>query len=135
MENGRLKRKLPSFALALSSFFSFTSSPSSSSYSSHYTPHTLHTIQPGYKSRMESKLTEVSPSPGLTNLSPEKLQPLEAALTLILAMPIARDTYAQIINGTNGRDHPSPSNEAIQQYEEIRKGFTVRALKIDTKVL
>lgn len=84
---------------------------------------------------MESKLTEVSPCLGLTNLSAEKLQPLEVALTSILAMPIARDTYAQMIDGTSVRDHPSPSNEAIQQYEEIRKGFAVRALKIDTKVL
>ncbi|CAF9930845.1 MAG: hypothetical protein ALECFALPRED_004741 [Alectoria fallacina] len=84
---------------------------------------------------MESKLTEVSPCLGLTNLSAEKLQPLEVALTSILAMPIARDTYAQMIDGTSVRDHPSPSNEAIQQYEEIRKGFAVRALKIDTKLI
>ena len=35
----------------------------------------------------------------LTNIDPEKLQDLETVLTTILALPIARDTLAQVIEG------------------------------------
>ena len=83
---------------------------------------------------MESNVTEVATWPDISNLSAEKLQQLETILTSILAMPITRDTYAQIIDGSVVRDNSKTSHEAIQQYEEIRKSFTVRALKIDTQV-
>ena len=83
---------------------------------------------------METNVTEVSTWPGISNLSAEKLQQLETILTSILAMPIARDTYAQIIDGSVVHGHSKLSDEAIQRYEEIRKGFTARALKIDNQV-
>lgn len=67
-------------------------------------------------------------------LSAEKLKQPETVLTSVLAMPIARNTYAQIIDRSVVRDHSKISDDAIQQYEEIRKGFTARALKIDTQV-
>ena len=83
---------------------------------------------------MESNVTDVSTWPGTSNLNAEKLEQLETILTSILAMPIARETYAQIIDGSVVRDNSKTSDEAIQKYEEIRKGFTVQALKIDTQV-
>ncbi len=83
---------------------------------------------------MESNVTEVFAWTGISNLSAEKLKQLETVLTSILAMPIARDTYAQIIDGSVVRDHSKISDKAIQRYEEIRKGFTPRALNIDTQV-
>ncbi len=89
----------------------------------------------------------------LAGLDPEKLQRLESTLAIILALPIARDTYAQLIDGrrtwqsyvdpnTSGfrnevmivSDHPTPSEEALQLYEEIRTNFTAQELKIDIKV-
>lgn len=99
----------------------------------HHTSHITHYFTSN-KSKMESNVTEVSTWPGISNLSAEKLQQLETVLTSILTMPIARNTYAQIIDGSVVRDHSKISDEAIQQYEEIRKGFTARALKIDTQV-
>ena len=83
---------------------------------------------------METNVTEVSTWPDISNLSAEKLQQLETIMASILAMPVARDTYAQIIDGSVVHDHSKISDEAIKQYEEIRKGFTARALKIDTQV-
>ncbi len=83
---------------------------------------------------METNVTEVSTWPDISTLGAEKLQQLETIMTSILAMPIARDTYAQIIDGSVVHDHSKISDKAIQQYEEIRKGFTARALKIDTQV-
>lgn len=90
----------------------------------------------------------------LSNLSVEKLQDLERVLKPILALPIARDTYAQIIDGTPTRtpysddikanksplsetiivsDNSKPSDRAMQLYEEIRTTFAPQGLKIDLK--
>ena len=90
-----------------------------------------------------------------TNLSVEKLQELETVLESILALPLARDTYAQIIDGspirtpysddikTHGSlmretiivgDKTKPSNDALQEYEKIRRGFAPPMLRIDLKV-
>lgn len=91
----------------------------------------------------------------LINLSAEKLQELETVLTSILALPVARETYAQIIDGKPTRtpysedikahrsglletiivnDNSKPSDGAMQQYEEIRRTFMPQGLKIDLKV-
>ncbi|CAF9935560.1 MAG: hypothetical protein ALECFALPRED_006476 [Alectoria fallacina] len=90
----------------------------------------------------------------LSNLSPEKLQELETVLTSILALPVARETYAQIIDGTPTRtpysndikafrshlmetiivsDNSKPSDRAMQQYEEIRTAFAPQGLKMELK--
>ncbi len=102
---------------------------------------------------MESQCTEMPTFVELAGLDPEKLQRLENTLAVILALPIARDTYVQLIDGrrtwqsyvdsnTYGfrnevmivSDHPDPSEEALQLYEEIRTNFTAQDLKIDVKV-
>lgn len=102
---------------------------------------------------MESPVNRVSGFVDLADLSAEKLQQLETVLKSILALPIAQDTYAQIIDGnptwqsyaepnakrfpletTIVSDHPTPSPGAIQRYEEFRKDFTAAALKTDTQV-
>ena len=88
----------------------------------------------------------------LSNLSAEKLQELEKLLELILALPIARDTYAQIIDGTPTRtpysddikarrsplnetiivsDNSKPTDRALQLYQEIRTTFAPQGLKVD----
>lgn len=46
---------------------------------------------------MGSNVNKVSTFTDLANLEAKKLQQLETVLTSILALPIARDTYAQII--------------------------------------
>lgn len=82
----------------------------------------------------------------LTNLSPEKLQELETVLNSILALPVARETYFQIIHGTPSRmrshlretivvnDSLKSSEKAIQLFEEIRTKFALQNLKIDMKL-
>lgn len=82
----------------------------------------------------------------LTNLSPEKLQELETVLNSILALPVARETYSQIIHGTPSRmrshlretivvnDSLKSSEKAIHLFEEIRTKFALQNLKIDMKV-
>lgn len=91
----------------------------------------------------------------LTNVSVEKLEELEKILGVILALPITRNTFAQIIEGTPTRtpfsdeikqsestfrhtviaNHDAePSDEAVQDFEEIRSAFTARNLIIDLKV-
>ena len=91
----------------------------------------------------------------LTNVDPQKLQDLETVLTAILALPIARDTFAQIIEGTPTRtpysdeikksndpyiktiitsDKVKPSLEAVQIFEEIKAGFAPQDLIMDLKV-
>ena len=90
-----------------------------------------------------------------TNLSVEKLQELETILKSVLALPLARDTYAQIIDGSPIRtpfsddikasksswrktfivgDKSKPSDHALQEYEKIREGFAPEVLRIDLKV-
>ena len=91
----------------------------------------------------------------LTNLSAEKLQELNTVLASILALPLARDTYAQIIDGKpirtpyseenkisqsgSGKSNSisgnsKPTDRAIQEYEKISKAFTSENLLIDLNV-
>ena len=97
-------------------------------------------------------MSESSGLSDLIHLSAEKLRQLEIVLESILALPIAQDTYAQIIDGecvrqslpdgsTQGSstetaivsDRPKPTSWAIQQYREFMKDF-VDTLKINTEV-
>lgn len=104
---------------------------------------------------MTSNPDELPTFGDLTNVSAEKLQELETLLTAILASPIAKATYAQIIDGTPLRtpysdeikaaesglrktisvgDRKTPSNHALQEYEKIRTIFAPQDLKLDLKV-
>ncbi|KAF6230551.1 hypothetical protein HO133_004895 [Letharia lupina] len=102
---------------------------------------------------MFSQVTETPRFAELANLSIDRLKQLETTLASILASPNAQDTYAQIIDGratwqshvdpnTRGfpnetiivSDHPTPSDGAMQLYEEIRTVFTPQALKIDVQL-
>ena len=83
---------------------------------------------------MESSVDHKSRFARLTDLSAEKLQQLETILKSILATPLAQKTFAQIIDGNPTDSQSDPSNEAIQQYKQIRESFTVQALKVDTHV-
>ena len=104
---------------------------------------------------MES-LANQNPTFGhLSNLSVEKLQELDKILTSILALPIARNTYAQIIDGIPTRtphsddikahrshlietiivsDNAKPSDKAIREYEKTRTDFELHVLRIDLMV-
>lgn len=91
----------------------------------------------------------------LTNVSVEKLQKLKTVFRHILALSIARDTYAQIIDGTPTRtpfsdeikesrstfyqtiidsDNTKPTDKVTQKYEGIRSKITPQDLVIDLKV-
>lgn len=86
----------------------------------------------------------------LSNLSPTKLEELETVLASILALPVARQTYAQIIDGKSTRnlasldfialrspivnDGSKPSDRAVQLYEDFRVTFVPQGLKIDLQV-
>ena len=91
----------------------------------------------------------------LTNVDPQKLQDLETVLTAILSLPIARDTFAQIIEGRPTRtpysdeiketkgpsiktiiisDNVKPSHEAVQRFEGIKAAFAPEELIMDLKV-
>lgn len=102
---------------------------------------------------MNSQSHETYTSAHLANLSPEKLQPLEIVLALILASSNAQDIYAQLIDGKPTwqsypdpnfdrfpdevmivSDHPCPSDEAIQLYEEVRTTISTSELMVDIKV-
>ena len=104
--------------------------------------------------KVQSNPGEMPDIGDLSNLSAEKLQELETLLKSILALPIARDTYAQIIDGTPTRtpysddikafrsplrktiivnDNSEPSGRAMQLYEETRTTFAPQGLKIDLK--
>lgn len=48
---------------------------------------------------MELKINQAPGFLDLFHLSAEKLRQLDAVLKAVLALPIAQDTYAQIING------------------------------------
>ncbi len=106
-------------------------------------------------------MQEIESNPGemfrlgdLSNLSAEKLQELETLLKSILALPVARDTYAQLIDGAPTRtpysddikavasplsetiiinDNSEPSNRAMQLYQEMKATFAPQGLKIDLK--
>ena len=91
----------------------------------------------------------------LTNVDPKKLQDLETFLTTILALPTARDTFAQIIGGRPTRtpysveikkskdpsrktiingNNVKPSREAVQRFDEIKAAFSPQDLIIDLQV-
>ena len=82
---------------------------------------------------MESTTNKILDSANLSLLSTEKLQELDRVLRAILALPIAQDTYAQIIYGKRTWES-NPSPEAREQYDEFRKAFVTQALKLDTQV-
>ena len=132
----------PSFFFSLFFFFFFI--PNVLPY--------VHFLRITYNTDMGSNVSEVPGLSGLIHLSAEKLRQLEIVLESILALPVAQDTYAQIIDGERIRqplldgstqgsstetaivnDRPKPSNWAIQQYKEFMKGF-VDTLKINTEV-
>ena len=92
---------------------------------------------------MESYVNNMPTFGDLTNVSVEKLQELNAVLAKILALPIARDTYAQIIDGKptctpysdrNKASQSQPTDQAVQEYEKIRKAFAPENLRIDLEV-
>ena len=104
---------------------------------------------------MESYANEMPNFGDLTNVSVEKLEELNAVLATILALPVARDTYAQIIDGKPTRTPYSednkasqsgtgnirsvsgrskPTDRALQEYEKIRKAFAPQNLLVDLKV-
>ena len=97
---------------------------------------------------MESHAKEMPTFGDLTNVSIEKLQDLDTILATILALPIARETFTQIIDGKPTRtfhsqedqpshdinDHAKPSDRATQEYETIKKTFASQDLIIDLKV-
>ncbi len=104
---------------------------------------------------MNANANDISRFGDLTNLSAGKLQELETILTPILASPVARETFAQIIDGMPIRtpysdgikasrshlrktvivgDKTKPSDLALQQYDEVRKAFSApQQLRIDSK--
>lgn len=104
---------------------------------------------------MESIASDMPSFGDLTNVDPEKLRDLETVLTTILALPIARDTLAQVIEGRPTRtpysdeirnstlpfhktiivsDNLKPSHKALQKFEEIKQAFAPQDLIIDLKV-
>lgn len=102
---------------------------------------------------MASNSADLSGFGDLTNVSAERLQDLEILLRAILALPIAKSTYAQIIDGTPARtpfsdeyrtsvcystiidsDEAKPSDEAMQEYEKVKTTFAPQDLIIDLKV-
>ena len=103
---------------------------------------------------MESSNNKMPTFGDLTNLNVEKLQELNTVLTIILALPVARDAYAQIIDGKPTRTPYSeaalrqsktgrinsisglskPPDQAFQMYEKVRKAFAPQDLLIDLKV-
>ena len=94
-----------------------------------------------HKDSMEMNANEATELTSLDHLNAAKLQELDAILKLILALPITRATYAQIIDGklqnrtaaVSGQLNPSP--KATKQYEDFREVFTANALKLDTQVI
>lgn len=91
----------------------------------------------------------------LSNLDVNKLQELDTVLGSILALPVAQKAFSQIIAGKPtrspfsddiktrscymhetfiDRDGAKSSDQAVRQYEHIRKAFTSQGLKIDLNV-
>lgn len=69
----------------------------------------------------------------LANLSSEKSQQLDTVLKSILALPIAKDIFAQIIHG-KPTWQSNPDQVAREQYNRFRKNFSAQGLKLDTYV-
>lgn len=107
-------------------------SSSSSSSLSHTAIHTL-VSSTTYKIIMASTLNHLSGFSDLLHLSVEKLQQLDVVLKSILALPIAEDTFAQILDGKPSWQS-KPSDEARQRYGEFRKAFSIQALKLNAQV-
>ena len=82
---------------------------------------------------MASTLNHLSGVSDLLHLSVEKLQQLDVVLKSILALPIAEDTFAQILDGKPSWQS-KPSDEARQRYGEFRKAFSIQALKLNVQV-
>ncbi len=104
---------------------------------------------------MESIASDMPSFGDLTNIDPEKLQDLKTILTTILALPIARETFAQVIEGRPTRtpfsdefkrqnlmfhktiivgENLKPSHEAVQRFDEIKTAFVPEDLIIELKV-
>lgn len=104
---------------------------------------------------IESIASDMPSFGDLTNVDPEKLQDLETVLTTIRALPIARDTLAQVIEGRPTRtpfsdefkksrstfhktiivnDNVKPSHKAVQKFDEIKTAFAPQDLIIDLEV-
>lgn len=118
-------------------------------------PHQTRTSPHLHKIRMHFKPNQVPGFGDLTNVSVEKLQDLKTVFQHVLAMSIARDTYAQIIDGTPTRtpfsdemkkinstfyktiidsDKTKPTDKAMQKYEEVQPKIEPQDLVIDLKV-
>lgn len=69
----------------------------------------------------------------MTHLGAQKLQELDKVLKSILALPIAQDTFAQIIDGSTTWES-SPGHVAREQYEKFSRSFSARVLKLITQV-
>lgn len=82
---------------------------------------------------MASTLKHLSGFSDLLHLSVEKLQQLDVVLKSILALPIAEDTFAQILDGKPSWQS-KPSDEARRRYGEFRKAFSIQALKLNAQV-
>ena len=82
---------------------------------------------------MMSNINKMSDFTQLIHLSAGKLQQLDTVLTSILLLPIAQDTFAQVIHGKTTWQS-SPSEVAREQFDEFRKSFSAKVLKLDTQV-
>ena len=104
---------------------------------------------------MDSKAHENPDFGDLSNLDVNKLQELDTVLASILALPVAQEAFSQIIAGKPTRspfsddiktrscymhetfidsDDAKPSDQAVREYENIRKTFAPQGLKIDLNV-
>lgn len=104
---------------------------------------------------MESIANDMADFGKVTIIDPEKLKDLKTVLTTILALPIARDTFAQVIDGTPTRtpfsdeikssrftfsktvivnDNMKPSHKAVQKTDEIKTAFAPQDLMTELKV-
>ena len=122
-------------------------------------PFVLHTKPYGgyfvHPLKMDSKAHNNPNFGDLSNLDVNKLQELDTVLASILALPVAQEAFPQIIAGKPTRspfsddikskrcymhetfidsDYAMPSDQAVREYEDIRKTFSPLGLKIDLNV-
>lgn len=117
----------------------------------HTTPHREYFV---HIVKMDSKAHEDTNFGDLSNLDVNKLQELDTVLASILALPVAQEAFSQIIAGMPTRSSFSddiktrrcymhetfinsdakPSDQAVWEYENIRKAFNPLGLKIDLNV-
>lgn len=114
-----------------------------------YRQYFVHTL------KMDTKAHENLNFGDLSNLDVNKLQELDTVLASILALPVTQEASSQIIAGKPTRspfsddiktkrcymhetfidsDNAKPSDQAVREYENIRKAFTPQSLKIDLNV-